>query len=503
VPWDQFYGKTASSFYNRAEYQKQQVAVSAGAAAVKQVQSHGADLVPIDRPPQFDFIYKANADQAAHAQEKIGKLLNNQEGLLARRHDLELDENRLWAQLSWEAVGDREIAFRPIYRFALKPADDAHAQLLRPEILFLRTADKAIATALDAVEQNQDATFADLQQRTKDAYAALQQSMADATAAPQLKPEELRDADAVKSICKQAMEECEIIFDNYRQARGSERAKDDPSRLAFRGQLQSAIAHLGTTLLTLDDRITAAADGWHVAANQGAPSPDKLPNWSPTPPAPAAVIPATPKQIQLAGTPTSPTAPPSPAAAPAQSILDDMKVTRGAQVDHVDDGLQLSAANHRSECRIETETSFATPLVITAVAKTNGQNLRLYYGRRGNAMFKGDLHRPELLFEDPKTGRFTNVLDQGSIPKDGWVTIRWCITADTSTIEVDGVKRASFRGDFADVSGTIGIGAHGESPLVIKSVTVSHDVSSAAPSQTPAAATPASATPPSSPQPLH
>jgi hypothetical protein len=110
------------------------------------------------RPQQFAFVYQANNDQIARAKDQIASLQQNQEALLDRRRKHEDDQSRLWATLAWDDAEDREIEFSPLYRYALKPAGP-EAAVLRPMILFLRTAAAVAHDGLDSVQTDQGATF--------------------------------------------------------------------------------------------------------------------------------------------------------------------------------------------------------------------------------------------------------------------------------------------------------------------------------------------------------
>jgi hypothetical protein len=82
VRWDEFYGRTARDF----------VMHDAGSPVYHQVQ----------RPSEFDFIYRANDNQISRAKDQIASLEKNQSALLARREKHEADQARLWATIAFE-----------------------------------------------------------------------------------------------------------------------------------------------------------------------------------------------------------------------------------------------------------------------------------------------------------------------------------------------------------------------------------------------------------------
>ncbi|HSU65815.1 MAG TPA: hypothetical protein VLJ39_02990, partial [Tepidisphaeraceae bacterium] len=294
VRWDVFYGKTARDFY---------VPTDVGTAHARGV-GYSADvkvatgLHPIQRPPQFDFIYGANEHQIDKARGQIASLLQNQAALLARRHKHESDQAALWAELAWEQVRDREIAFRPIERFAMK-GDAARVALLRGPILFLRVANAGVVDGLDTIEADQSATFAGLHARTKAAYSALQETMAAALLAPNVSATDAKQAADLKASCKLIAEECVVIDDNARKAAESDRANEDTSKLEYRGQLQTSVAKLAILIAGLDDQVTKVASAWAVVPDVGVETPDKIPPFKPT----AELRPAVPQALPQSATP--------------------------------------------------------------------------------------------------------------------------------------------------------------------------------------------------------
>jgi hypothetical protein len=123
--------------------------------------------------------------------------------------------------------------------------------------------------------------------------------------------------------------------------------------------------------------------------------------------------------------------------------------------------------------RATTAAHFSPSFVITAVAKTSDQDLRLFYGDRGFISFNS-FSAPDgsLCYRDPSDGRRLTVAEQGNVPKDTFVTIRWVIGVDESRVEVNGVERAAFKGDYAHLSGGVGVGTYGATVVTLRSLTI-------------------------------
>jgi hypothetical protein len=274
VRWDEFYGKTAQSFYYHSSASVD--IKGRGNLAEAHANYQGKTLTRIDRPEQFKFVYQANNDQIARAKDQIGSLLKNQQALLDRRKTHEEDQSRLWATLAWEQVEDREIALHPLSRFALKPSGP-EAAVLRPLVLFLRTADRVAADGLDSIQADQAATFQADSQRMAAAFAVLQLALADPLDDPALPAERRKDAEAIKALCKEVSEECKVIADNYANALDRDKANQDASKLEFRGQLQTSLGEFASAVRVLDDGIVATAKAWGIEPDRTTPASDSVP----------------------------------------------------------------------------------------------------------------------------------------------------------------------------------------------------------------------------------
>jgi hypothetical protein len=144
-------------------------------------------------------------------------------------------------------------------------------------ILFLRTADRVAANGLDSIADNQGGTFQMGSQRMQTAFSALQVSLADALDDPSLKPGRRQAGQKLKELCKELAEECKVVSENYVNALDRDQAKQDSSKLEFRGQLQSSLTKFAAAVGQLDDGLGTTAQAWGVEAAKGKPTPDALP----------------------------------------------------------------------------------------------------------------------------------------------------------------------------------------------------------------------------------
>jgi hypothetical protein len=121
--------------------------------------------------------------------------------------------------LAFERIRDREIADEPLCRFNLKSGvgkSESRTQVLRALVLFLRTADRIAGDGLNLVKDDQAAAFAQLDPQMKGAYAMLRAALADAILSPDLTAEDKKQAEALKSLCKQLWQKSKGISKNQR-----------------------------------------------------------------------------------------------------------------------------------------------------------------------------------------------------------------------------------------------------------------------------------------------
>jgi len=138
----------------------------------------------------------------------------------------------------------------------------------------------------------------------------------------------------------------------------------------------------------------------------------------------------------------------------------------------VDDGLALHAMDQGRLAKVMSKERFRSPLVVDADVKTDSDNIRFFYGGKGEIVFGPPIDDKMLVVEDPRTGKKTNLVGVGFVSPNTFVHVRWTLSKTELDIEVDGAQRASIPGDFGPLSGTVGIGTANASVITIKSMTV-------------------------------
>jgi len=126
------------------------------------------------------------------------------------------------------------------------------------------------------------------------------------------------------------------------------------------------------------------------------------------------------------------------------NILESMVPMNNVEVVKGTEGVTLICKGDWSY--IESPISARPPLVIRTRARTELNNIRLYYGVVGRVIFNWELNPAELRVHDPLTGRLTAVGGKGMLTTKEWHDIAWEISTNSMKITVDGDVRFECQG---------------------------------------------------------
>jgi hypothetical protein len=220
-------------------------------------------------PPQFDYIYRANADAEKRAQAEVAKLGNNAEAILERRRQLEAEQAALWCKISFRAVTGRELLSTPFYRSELKASDsDARGrermEALRAAMDFLRGNHKLLEQIPQNVDADPAGSYRQLQNGVATARAELDGRLA---VQPAAAGDVLNRQTAIgkfAAVAKRMVAVTENISDAHRLALDGDRANDAGRKATFRQQLQQSLMVYAESLLAGDECVNELAREWKL-----------------------------------------------------------------------------------------------------------------------------------------------------------------------------------------------------------------------------------------------
>jgi hypothetical protein len=153
-------------------------------------------------------------------------------------------------------------------------------------------------------------------------------------------------------------------------------------------------------------------------------------------------------------------------------LLPSMIPFMGCVIERTADGAVLTGASRDHMMAVAlTPTLFRPPLTITAVARTDSTNLRLYW-HVGEVIFNWEVSARRLKVHDPATGQWWDSDDQGFITPGEWHEVVWEIETGTMRVLVDGQLRFTRDGDWPAIAAPAAIGPCFGSTVTVRSFTV-------------------------------
>ena len=250
VSWKEFYGKTAERFFYRPDFE---ITVTKfkdiPRTSPDDLSQQNAPGPASQRPPQFDYIYRANIDAQRTADAEIARLGGKINALVERRRQLEAEQASIWAKIAFQAVASRKLSTKPIYRFDLKVDGDddlskQRQEALRSGALFVRTVLRGIADAEEVIANDPAATFDALQPVVADANAKLNDQIVHA---PKLALDMSDTNTSLGKLVASADRLADVtknVRDCYHGAIESDRAGDDSQKQTLRAFMQQALFDL-------------------------------------------------------------------------------------------------------------------------------------------------------------------------------------------------------------------------------------------------------------------
>ena len=256
VRWDKFYGTTAEKFFyhpnDNHTYHTRTILSQQSPGNDNQIEPGvpSRQGLPVhQRPPQFDYMYRANENAQRRAEADVAKFRGKGAALAARRHELELEQSKLWCEVAFRAVARNDLDRKPIYRFA--PSGQGNEDLL--------AATNFVTTALSVVEngqKNQASTFRQIKPLISNARYDLDNKWL------QLRIEhrdESTDEGRFAALARRLEDVSANLGDSYTVSVERERAGDSDRRDLYRGLLQQALLQYAETVLALDEMASEMA----------------------------------------------------------------------------------------------------------------------------------------------------------------------------------------------------------------------------------------------------
>ena len=270
VKWSVFYGRTAEKFfyhptdrnstYHTTTILSQQSPKNDNSAGPGVPSRQG---LPVhQRPPQFDYIYQANRDAKARAEQEASELKNKIDALMARRQKLEAEQSALWCEVAFRAVSHYDLDKKPLYRFEPLLTDTTpealqHADSMKAAASFMRVALSIVASA----QKNQATTFG----KIKPAVAEARQTLNDKWLELAVDVTDRKTTEGkFAALAKRLDDVASNLSDSYEASIDGDREKEQLRKDTFRGLLQESLVVYAQIILALDEMCVVMRDDWKI-----------------------------------------------------------------------------------------------------------------------------------------------------------------------------------------------------------------------------------------------
>jgi hypothetical protein len=271
IPWQQFYGKTASDFYYRPTSKVDTTNGGHTGNENTHVDANGPEQL-VDRPPQLDYLYKANAESAQQAEAEAAKLGKQLDKLTARRRELETEQSALWCKISFRAVTSLDLADKPLYLFDPNAADDDKAEEQEAAMSAGRDFVRLAVLAVDWAQKNVDIDQTQTYDRLQQVVSGSQSNLEKLLLKERQLTAEMSDARSPLALfvkaAKRLGDTSQNMIDATKLAAASDAAGDDDRKNNLRGVLQQNVMDFASTMITADKTLSDLATEWKVTPDR-------------------------------------------------------------------------------------------------------------------------------------------------------------------------------------------------------------------------------------------
>ena len=280
MKWSQFYGTTAEKFFyhptDRNSFYHTQTVLTPQPPQNDNQTGPGIPSrqgLPVhQRPPQFDYIYKANRDAASRADAEASQLKNKVDALLERRQRLEAEQAILWCEIAFHAVDHFDLDKKPLFRFEpLLVGNDADVKrqigIVKSAVEFMRI---ALAILRDA-QKDQATTF----NRIKPAISQSRQLLNDEWLKLAVDASDKNSTEGkFVALAKRLNDMANNLSESYEVSVEGDQENDQQRKETFRGQLQQSLIGYAQIVLALDEMAIEMRDTWKIKPDLEKPMPE-------------------------------------------------------------------------------------------------------------------------------------------------------------------------------------------------------------------------------------
>ena len=277
IKWSEFYGTTAEKFFyhptdRNSSYHTVTVLSQQGSQADNKVGGGvpSSQGLPVhQRPPQFDYIYRANEKARERAISEASELRGKIDQLNARRQKLEGEQAGLWVDIAFRSVAHYDLDKKPVYRYEpLLMASDTDS---RNNVAMMKATSSFMAVALsivDDVQKDQRSTFT----RIKPAIAKARETLDNVPLNLGVDVSDKRTSiGKFFALAKRLEDTAANLTESYLVAIEGDAAKDQFRKDSFRLQLQQSLLGYAQIVLAMDEMTMELKNQYAYKPDTGKP----------------------------------------------------------------------------------------------------------------------------------------------------------------------------------------------------------------------------------------
>ena len=454
MKWNEFYGTNAEKFF----YHPVDPSTSYHTATALRQMGKAEDdksgsgvpsrqSVPVhQRPPQWDYIYRANRTASESALSDAALLATEVEGLEQRRTQLEQEQAVLWCKLAFRAVQRLDMHRKPVLRFQLVAAGDGKDEVEQAEALsaaaqFLTS----VLLIVEKAEEDQSVAMGGAKSVVIEAREKFEDAIAGQPSLEVASTDKESPLGQFAALAKMLGDKSKTLSEVYAGAMDGAANNETARKESYRGMLQRTVIDYAQILLALNELCDVMKKEWRVSVDTKSKVADIDVRWSA--PAVADVPRGSPPQISGVGK--------KPVVKGAQTLsLDPAQLRKKGNWNM--EAVGIVSPNNQDSCWIALPVTvggdYSVSFKATRLGQPYGLNIGLPVATGGHGMVvidggkASDVTALEMLdgkgFKDNETKRVGSFLRQG-VP----VRVDVNVTPAAIRVTLDGHEVIHWKGD--------------------------------------------------------
>jgi len=288
MKWNEFYGTTAEKFFYHpvdpnTTYHTSTVLSQVGTQQEDKAGDsvQGNSGVPLhQRPPQFDYIYRANRNAKERADADMAAIQGKIDALNERREKLEAEQADLWCRLAFRAIQRLNIPRRPELRFRLvaastAPDDESKAAVLEAAARFLATS----LLIIDKAEKEQETALGNIKLIVASARHELDDVLVSENSVAGDSAGKDTPLGQFTALAQLLDDTSNNLSESYEVAIEGGQANDAARKDQFRGLLQRSLIEYAQLVMALDESVRTLKKEWGVTVDTKTRAAELVVSW--------------------------------------------------------------------------------------------------------------------------------------------------------------------------------------------------------------------------------